>query len=52
VGRFYGFIGFTGLILAAKTLRILIQRPENYYKEKAVDSEEYPEDQLERDDHV
>lgn len=47
---FYGFIMFTGLILAAKTLRIFIKRPENYYGDKAIDQETYPEEQLERDD--
>ena len=44
----YGFVMFTGLILAAKALRVLIKRPEDFYGDKAVDSEDYPEDQLER----
>lgn len=44
----YAFIMFTGLILAAKGLRRLIRRPENYYGDKAVDREPHPEDQLER----
>jgi len=42
----YGFVMFTGLILAAKTLRVLIKRPEDYYGDKAVDREEYPVEQL------
>jgi len=42
----YGFVMFTGLILVAKALRVLIKRPEDYYGDKAVDSEEYPADQL------
>ncbi len=47
----YGFFMFTGLILAAKGLRVLIKRPEDYYGDKAIDREEYPADQLERLDH-
>lgn len=43
---FYGFIMFTGLILVAKALRVLIKRPEDYYGDKAIDTEDYPEDQL------
>lgn len=45
----YGFVMFTLLILAAKTLRIFIKRPEDYYGDKAIDSEAYPEDQLGRE---
>ena len=44
----YGFVMFTGLILAAKLLRVFIKRPEDYYGDKAVDSEDYPADQLDR----
>lgn len=47
----YGFVMFTGLILAAKALRFFIKRPEDYYGDKAVDSEEYPADQLDKVDH-
>lgn len=47
----YGFVMFTGLILAAKALRELIKRPEDYYGDKAVDRENYPEDQLEKVNH-
>ncbi|MFV2034808.1 MAG: hypothetical protein ACC631_06825 [Halocynthiibacter sp.] len=47
----YGFIAFTALILIAKTLRVLIKRPEDYYGDKAIDREEYPEDQLDKVDH-
>lgn len=43
---FYGFIMFTALILLAKALRFFIKRPEDYYGDKAVDSETYPTDQL------
>ena len=49
---YYGFIMFTGLILVAKGLRVLIKRPEDYYGDKAVDTEEYPEDQLEKLGHT
>lgn len=45
---FYGFIMFSALILAAKVLRTIIKRPEDYYGDKAVDSETYPEDQLDK----
>lgn len=45
---FYGFIMFSALIIAAKTLRYFIKRPEDYYGDKAVDSETYPEDQLDK----
>ena len=38
----YGFVSFTVLILAAKALRVLIKRPEDYYGDKAIDREEYP----------
>ena len=47
----YGFVMFTALILVAKTLRFFIKRPEDYYGDKAIDSEAYPEDQLEKVDH-
>lgn len=44
----YGFVMFTALILVAKALRVFIKRPEDFYGDKAVDREAYPEDQLER----
>jgi hypothetical protein len=47
----FGFVMFTALIIAAKTLRIFIKRPEDYYGDKAIDAEEYPRDQLEVVDH-
>ncbi len=47
----YGFVMFTGLILLAKGLRVLIKRDEGYYGDKAIDTEDYPEDQLEKVDH-
>ncbi|MCG6901478.1 MAG: hypothetical protein LJE68_02250 [Rhodobacter sp.] len=47
----YGFVMFTLLILAAKALRVLIKRNEGFYGDKAIDTEAYPEDQLERVDN-
>ena len=47
----YGFVMFTGLIIVAKTLRIFIKRPENYYGKTAVDSEVYPDAELEKVKH-
>lgn len=47
----YGFICFTGLILLAKGLRVLIKRPEDYYGDKAIDREDYPEAGLGKADH-
>ena len=44
----YGFFMFTTLILVAKALRTIIKRPENYYGDKAIDGEDYPNDQLEQ----
>ncbi len=48
---FYGFVSFTGLILLAKALRVLIKRPEDYYADKSIDTEDYPASGLERRDH-
>ena len=42
----YGFVMFTGLIFVAIALRFFVKRPENYYGDKAIDTETYPEDQL------
>ncbi len=48
----YGFVMFTGLILVAKALRYFIKRPEDYYGDKAIDTEEYPTDQLDIREHT
>ena len=48
----YGFFMFTALILVAKALRLFIKRPENYYGDKAIDTEDYPTDQLEQGSKV
>jgi predicted MFS family arabinose efflux permease len=42
----FGFVGFSGLIVLARFLRVLIKRPEDFYGNKAVDGEVYPPDQL------
>jgi hypothetical protein len=47
----YGFVMFTLLILAAKMLRSFIKRPEDYYGDKAIDTEEYPADQLDKEQY-
>jgi hypothetical protein len=47
----YGFVMFTALILAAKTLRIFIKRPEDYYGDKAIDREDYPAEGLDKVEH-
>ena len=39
---------FTALILVAKALRFFVNQSEDYYGDKAVDNEEYPENQLEK----
>ena len=46
----YGFISFTGLILIAKGLRVLIKRNEGFYGDKAIDTEDYPASGLDRRD--
>ena len=48
----YGFVAFTFIIFVAKFLRTIIMRPEDYYGKKAIDTEEWPEAELERKDHV
>lgn len=47
----YGFVMFVLLILLAKGLRVLVKRPEDYYGPRAIDSEDYPEDQLGKVDY-
>jgi hypothetical protein len=42
----FGFVAFTALILLVKLLRLLVKRPEDYYADKAIDTEDYPADQL------
>jgi len=47
----YGFVMFTLLILSVKVLRYLVGRPQDFYGPKAIDGEDYPDDQLERIDN-
>jgi len=47
----YGFIAFSFIIFAAKALRALIMRSEDYYADKAVDREGYPQTGTERINH-
>lgn len=47
----YGFFMCAALVICAKGLRLLLKRPEDYYAPYDTQSEEYPEDQLERIDH-
>ncbi len=47
----YGFVMFTGLILVAKALRWFIKRPEDYYAPNSIDTEEYPEAELDKVNH-
>lgn len=49
---FYGFFMCAGLVLGARTMRLFLKRDENYYAPKDVEAEEFPEDLMERDDHV
>ncbi len=51
---FYGLYGFfmaIVLVLCAKVMRVFLMRPEDYYAPNDVESEDYPEDQLERLDN-
>lgn len=48
---FAGFVSFSLIVLAAKQLRRLIIRPEDYYAQHAVDAESYPETGLEQLQH-
>jgi hypothetical protein len=48
---YYGFFMFAGLIFVATCLRVLIKVREDFYGNKSIDTEEYPEDQIERIDH-
>ena len=47
----YGFIAFSFIIFASKALREIIKRDEDFYANKSIDREEYPQDGTERFDH-
>jgi len=47
----YGFLMCAALVVCAKAMRKVLMRDEEYYAPRDVESEEYPEDQLERINH-
>ena len=47
----YGFIMCAALVISAKALRKFLMRSEDYYAPRDTQSEDYPEDQLERINH-
>ena len=50
---FYGLYGFfmcAGLVVAAKGLRMILMRREDYYAPRSVEAEEHPEFDLGRED--
>jgi len=47
----FGFVAFSGVIFGAKALRVLIKQPEDFYGDKAIDTEDYPDDQLDKAEH-
>ncbi len=47
----YGFFMCAALVICAKGLRVILKRPEEYYQPHDVESEEHPEDQLEKVNH-
>lgn len=44
----YGFFMCTALVIAAKAMRIFLQRGEDYYAPKDVESEAHPEHDMDR----
>ncbi len=48
---FYGFFMCAGLVLGARTMRIFLKRDEDFYAPYDVESEEFPEDGLDRKEH-
>ena len=47
----YGFFMCAALVICARGMRVFLMRDEDYYAPHDVESEAFPEDQLERDDH-
>lgn len=47
----YGFVMCAMLVICAKAMRLVLKRPESYYAPEDVESEDYPEEQLERVDN-
>jgi hypothetical protein len=48
----FGFVAFCMVIFGAKSLRVLIKRDENYYAPHVIDTEEYPEQGLDKASHL
>lgn len=46
----YGFVMCAALVVCARGMRLFLMRDETYYAPNDVESEEYPEDQLEREE--
>lgn len=47
----YGFFMCAALVVCAKVMRIFLKRDEDYYAPYDVESEDYPEDGLDRESH-
>lgn len=47
----YGFVMCAALVICAKWMRLIVKGPEDLYGDKSIDTESYPEDQLERLDY-
>ena len=47
----YGFIAFAFIVITTKYLREVIGREEDYYAPGVIDPENYPDDELNRDEH-
>ena len=45
----YGFLMCAALVVCAKGMRTFLMRSEDYYSPRDVESEDYPEDQLEKE---
>lgn len=45
----YGFFMCAALVICAKMMRLFLMRSEDYYSPKDVESEEYPEEGLDRE---
>ena len=45
----FGFVAFVTLVILSALLRLIVSRPEEYYGDKSVNAEDYPKDQLGKD---
>ncbi len=48
---FFGFLAFAFIIFATKVLKNIIGRREDYYAPHVIDTEDYPEDELDVKEH-